>query len=197
MIGRTKAQARPTIVFSCENKIQRQRAMKAVRESAVLDVHHGVCLGESSRPPRLSSEPQQLGDVNVLNESSDGDETLAQPFQSDYHTKDIEMTCNTDNCSPINSKVYYTSPLGGLYGIPIIIKNTPEKAPTRESTVGGFIYVGEQLYGLTVAHAFQGSLQDYQESKDDAIEFSFEEDNQDDGEEPLEDDDFVNMTSRG
>ena len=48
MIGRTKAQARPTIVFSCENKIQRQRAMKAVRESAILDGHPGVCLGESS-----------------------------------------------------------------------------------------------------------------------------------------------------
>jgi hypothetical protein len=224
MIGRTKAQARPTIVFSCENKIQRQRAMKAVRESAILDEHPGVCLGESSRPPRLSSEPQQLGDLNVLSESSHGDEThaprraggarrstiegepkkssrlptlSAQRSQSDDHTKHVEMTGDTNNSSPVNNTVYYVSPLGGVHGIPIMIKDATDKAPTRKSTVGGFIYVGEQLFGLTVAHAFQDNLQDDKERKDDDVEFSFEDDSQDEDADPVEDEDFINMTSRG
>jgi hypothetical protein len=224
MVGRTKAQARPTIVFSCENKIQRQRAMKAVRESAILDGHPGVYLGESSRPPRLSNEPQQLGGLNVLNKSSHGDEahaqrrargatrstiegepeksprlpTLsAQRSQSDDHTKDAEMTGDTNNSSAINNMVYYVSPLGGVHGIPIMIKDTMDKAPTRKSTVGGFIYVGEQLFGLTVAHAFQDNLQDDKERKDDDIEFSFEDDSQDEDEDTVGDEDFINMTSRG
>lgn len=42
------------------------------------DSHPGVCLGEPSRPPRLSNKPQQLGGLNVPSESSDGDETHAQ-----------------------------------------------------------------------------------------------------------------------
>jgi hypothetical protein len=224
MIGRTKAQARPTIVFSCENKIQRQRAMKAVRESAVLDGHPDVCLGESSRPPRLSSEPQQLGGLNVLNGSFHGDETHAQRraggatrstiegepekssriptlspqrSQSDDHTEDVEMTGDTNNSSPINNMVYYISPLGGVHGIPIIIKDATGKAPSRESTVGGFIYVGEQLFGLTVAHAFQDNLQDDKEKKDDDIEFSFEDDSQDEDEDAGEYEDFICMTSCG
>lgn len=215
MVGRAKAQARPTILFSCENKMQRQRAMKAVRESAILDEYPGVCLGESSRPPRLSREPQQLGVLNQLNETSDGGEegtsstedepeeswrfpiSSTQRFQSDNRERNIEMTDETNSSNLLNNMVYYVSPLGGVHGISIIIKDFTNKAPARQSTVGGFIYIGERLFGLTVAHAFQDSFRDDEADEGDDISFSFDDDPQDEDEDALEDEDFINMTSRG
>jgi hypothetical protein len=68
MIGPTAEQARPTIIFTCENKIQRQRAQKLVRNSKLLDQYPGFRLGESARPLRLTMSPQPLG--------SDGDATV-------------------------------------------------------------------------------------------------------------------------
>ena len=51
MIGRDPSQARPTIVFSSENKTQRQRALKVIRESNILDGRPGLRLRDSSTPP--------------------------------------------------------------------------------------------------------------------------------------------------
>jgi len=50
MIGRNEEQAKPTIIFSSENKTLRQRAQKLVRGSEILDEYPGFTLGESSRP---------------------------------------------------------------------------------------------------------------------------------------------------
>jgi hypothetical protein len=61
MTGRTIEQARPTIIFSCENKAQRQRAVKVVRESLLLGAYPAILLADSSRPPRLSPEPSATG----------------------------------------------------------------------------------------------------------------------------------------
>jgi hypothetical protein len=58
IIGRTPKFARPTIIFSSENKIQRQRAQKHLRESGILNAYPGVALGDSSRPLQLSSGPK-------------------------------------------------------------------------------------------------------------------------------------------
>lgn len=227
MIGRTEAQARPTIVFSCENKIQRQRAMKVVRESAILDGHPGVRLGESSRPPRLSSEPQQLGGPDLPNESfneygshtqrpaeaatkgtikTEPGESLTSSAQrarqlrcgSQDHINDVEMINDAATSSAFDKLVYCNLPLNGVHGIPIMIKDD-KIAKFRKSTIGGFIYVGDQFFGLSVAHAFLENLQDTEDTEDieiDDIEFSFEYD-EDEDENTDEDEDFVNMTSRG
>ena len=71
MIGPTAEQARPTIIFTCENKTQRQRAQELVRNSKLLDQYPGFGLGESARPLRLTISPQPLvsdGDATVKGE---------------------------------------------------------------------------------------------------------------------------------
>lgn len=60
MIGRTAELAKPTIIFSSENKTQRQRAKKLVRESGILRGCPGIGLGESPRPLRPSRSPKPL-----------------------------------------------------------------------------------------------------------------------------------------
>jgi hypothetical protein len=97
MIGPTAEQARPTIIFTCENKTQRQLAQKLVRNSKLLDQYPGFSLGESARSLRLTMSPQPLG--------SDGDATVkGERNLSEY-------------------LVFYSPPLEEIYGIPIFIQN--------------------------------------------------------------------------
>ena len=80
----------------------------------------------------------------------------AKRLQFDHYTKDVEITDDANNSSPINNMVYYVPPPGGVYGIPIMIKGAGDKkTPIRKSTVGVFVYVGDQLFGFTVAQAFR------------------------------------------
>ncbi|TVY85456.1 NEDD8-specific protease [Lachnellula suecica] len=53
MIGRRASTSKPTILFSCENKTPRQRAIHLVEKSAVLAPHPGVLMAQCSRLPRL------------------------------------------------------------------------------------------------------------------------------------------------
>lgn len=71
MLGPTAEQARPTIIFLCENKTQRQCAHELVRNSKLLDQYPGFRLGESARPLRPTISPQPLvsdGDATVKGE---------------------------------------------------------------------------------------------------------------------------------
>jgi hypothetical protein len=162
MIGRTEDRARPTIMFSCENKAPRQRAVKIVRASKLLDGFPGVGLGESLRPLILSRSPVQLGDQNSNEEVQMSDDAL----------------------------VYYFPPLTRLYGIPIAIQNTGRHGrylPLRKATIGGFISVGEELFGLTVAHVFLDDFTAPESFESNRMEYSLE----------YESDDEVDITSRG
>lgn len=167
IIGRTEDHARPTIMFSCENKTPRQRAVKIVRESKLLDGYPGVGLGESLRPLILSRSPVQLGDQR-LNE-------------------DVQMSND--------ALVYYSPPLTGLYGIPIAIRNTENgrSLPIRKATIGGFIYIGEELFGVTVAHVFLDDSSVLKPCETDAIEYSLEFESEDE----VTDDEEIETTSRG
>jgi hypothetical protein len=53
MIGRKQATCNPTILFSCESKISRQRAMELVQKKRILAAHPGVLIAECARLPRL------------------------------------------------------------------------------------------------------------------------------------------------
>jgi hypothetical protein len=90
--------------------------MKLVRESLLLDAYPVVLLGESSRPPRLSREPQQLGDI-----CSDDDVHMADAAET---TPFSEMI------------VYYYHPLSNTHGIPVIVKSTKDPLFCRRSTLG-------------------------------------------------------------
>jgi len=167
MIGRTEDRAKPTIMFSCENKAPRQRAVKIVRASKLLDDYPGVDLGESARPLILSRSPVQLGGQNP--------------------NEDVQMSDD--------ALVYYFPPLTDLYGVPIVIQNTGDgrSVPLRKATIGGFISVGEELFGVTVAHIFlDDSVVESFES--DSMEYSLEYESDD---EVIDDEEQVDITSRG
>lgn len=52
MIGRKAASSVPTILFCCEGKSPRQKAMDLVKKKGILDRHPGLQMAESSRLPR-------------------------------------------------------------------------------------------------------------------------------------------------
>jgi len=60
MIGRIEAAARPTVLFSCQSKNPRKKALKLVKKSNVLKDIHGVMLADSSRPPLAQPTPVLL-----------------------------------------------------------------------------------------------------------------------------------------
>jgi hypothetical protein len=53
MIGRKPTSANPTVLFSCENKPPRQKAMEIVQKRGILAPYPGVLTAESSRVPQL------------------------------------------------------------------------------------------------------------------------------------------------
>jgi hypothetical protein len=64
MVGRRMNSCSPTILFSCESKACRHKAMELVKKKAILASHPGVLMAESSRLPRLLA----LGeDSEILN----------------------------------------------------------------------------------------------------------------------------------
>ena len=170
MIGRTEEFAKPTIIFSSENKTQRQRAQKLVRESGVLNQYPGIRLGESSRPLRLCRTSRPLCD-----QSSPGD---------------IEMLDYQDSPAGSDACVYYSAQTNGFHGIAITV---PSRS-MRKSTLG-LVCIKEELFGLTVAHAFCNDL-DNEETNGGDMEFSLEDDDGDESEYRYSDS-FIDITSRG
>lgn len=178
MIGRTEEQAKPTIIFSSENKTLRQRAQKLVRGSGILDDYPDFTLGESSRPLRLSSGPIALS----------GEQSTADFVKSyNAYPSTDDMAC-----------VYYSHPLNDIHGIPIIIKkaNTSASPSPRKATLGGMVCIGEKLFGVTAAHAFFDDPEKGESTGKDTMEFSLEDEDED-ADEYEEGDDSVDVTSRG
>jgi hypothetical protein len=168
MIGRTEDHAKPTIMFSCENKAPRQRAVKIVRASTILDEYPSVGLGDSSRPLILSRSPVPLGDQNP--------------------SEDVQMSGDV--------LVYYFPPLIDAYGIPIAIGSTEDDRPhpRHKATIGGFICIEEELFGVTVGHIFLDDSYVPGSCGSDAIEYSLEFESDD---ETLDEEGQVEITSRG
>ena len=52
MIGRKPVSSVPTVLFCCDAKIPRQKAMELVKKKGILERYPGVLLAESSRLPR-------------------------------------------------------------------------------------------------------------------------------------------------
>jgi hypothetical protein len=176
MIGRTTEQARPTIIFVCENKIQRQRANKIVRASGVLEKYKGFRLGESTRPLRLEMSPRLLfGDDEGIFEAAD---------------KETSETL-----------VYYSPPIKDIHGIPIRvpISDSNKETRVRKLTAGGIISIHGKFFALTVGHAFS-DISDNSEldDNDTALELSIDSDDEEDDEMwEFQDNEFIHTTSQG
>ena len=170
MIGRNETLARPTILFCCERKPPRQRAMKLVRESMVLAEYPGVQLGDCSRPPGLTCQPVPLFD----------------PMPEDF-----DWLLGGGICS-----VLYRPPIKSLFGLPVYVQLS--HGHPRAATIGGFICVGDTLVGLSVRHVFSEDQEGLiPEALNTNMEFSLEYDVDEEELEGQGDNSFVMMTSTG
>jgi len=171
MIGRNESLARPTILFCCERKPPRQRAVKLVRESLVLVEYPGVQLGDCSRPPGLTRQPMPLFDPMTI----DDERVLVGGFYSG---------------------VLYKPPIKSLFGLPVSVQLSHGRP--RAATIGGFICLGDTLVGLSVRHVFDEEQEESNhEDLNTDMEFSLENDISDEEAGGEEDSDFVMMTSTG
>lgn len=66
MIGKKPAKASPTILFSCESKSARQRAMELVQKKSLLGDHPGVRMAHCSRLPRPLALIDKLESLHLL-----------------------------------------------------------------------------------------------------------------------------------
>ena len=170
MIGLTRTDANPVIVFSCGNKLQRKRALKVIRKSRLLDSYPGITLGDSSRPPILTGPVIPLG---------------SHGLESDFELPPMNVKF-ADTRVPF----YYFSYPRSSYGISVFAGQ--DSHDLHQATVGGFIYIEEKVFGLTVAHVLDKD-QEESASLGDDVELSIDE--EDDAEE--EGEDFGDITSQG
>ena len=170
MIGHTRTDANPVIVFSCRNKLQRKRALKVIRKSCLLDPYPGITLGDSSRPPILTGP--------VIPLSSYGS-------KSDFELPSINIE-SADTRIP----VYYSAHSGSSYGISVFVRQ--DSHDLHQATVGGFICMEGRIFGLTVAHILDKD-QEESTSVDNDVELSIDEED----DEKKDDEDIGDITSQG
>jgi len=153
MIGRNEQKASPTLVLSCEPKKPRQKALKVIRETSILQSYPGILLAESSRSPAIAGLVRPLGALGA----ADGEIIYFTP-----------PTQNNVCGLPIHVMEGFKA------------ENVDSTTMSQKATIGGFIRLTNSenynLYcGLTVAHAFEDEIQLDPPSGD--IEFSFDEEN--------------------
>ncbi|KAI9764567.1 MAG: peptide-N4-(N-acetyl-beta- glucosaminyl)asparagine amidase [Geoglossum simile] len=155
MIGRSEADALPTILFTSNNKRARRKAVKLIRKHIKQTDFPYIVLAESSHPPQGSQALQLLGSDPV------------------YDLPPADAGQNT---------VYVSDPPSSLCGVPIFIgrPGTKSLSTARKATMGGVIPVGGECYGLTVAHAFTMGFEKLIESTEGKIDFAFDSDSDSD-----------------
>jgi len=147
IIGKDEQNAAPTILFSCQSRVLRRKAMKFVKRSNLFQTLQGVALAESSEAPlSMGSDEEQRYYNSVEN----------------LQMTDVYIT-------PPRS-------MGSLCGIPIFTPNEKGQPLTftRVATMGGVLQQGDSYYGLTVAHSFLGT-KEAQISSEESVEFYFDD----------------------
>jgi hypothetical protein len=178
MIGRSEKKSNPTLLFMCQKKVPRRKALNIVMESGLLSSYPGVLLAESPRSPLASGPAVSLG-LDHLEPA-----ILGRAF-------DIYLA---PSISPSGMLIHIQDDQGG-------------SAASRSATIGGLVYseneeLERKYYGVTVAHVFAQHVGDNLESpenddnEEDDIDFAFYRQG-DDEEDEDEDEDFVEATSRG
>jgi hypothetical protein len=147
MIGKDEQNAAPTILFSCQSRALRRKAMKFVKRSNLFQTLQGVLLAESSEAPlSMGSNEEQRYPSSVENQKM----------------KDVYVVTPRS--------------MGSLCGIPIFTPNEKEQPLTftRVATMGGVLQQGDSYYGLTVAHSFLGT-KGAQILSEESAEFYFDD----------------------
>jgi hypothetical protein len=178
MIGKNKEKACPTLLFSCERKGPRQRAIKLAKGEDLLKAFPSVKLAESSRPPQSLEAPMLLW----------GD---AKDNENDPIASWMEFSYTGILDSP---EIYYL-PSNSSCGALLARRYDPGSSAIRMATLGGIVCLRDEYFGLTAAHVFSGAYDpEYLTTKCDS-EFAFDADSDagSDGDEQ----DLVSMTSEG
>jgi hypothetical protein len=164
MIGRTKESSRPTVVFFCAERAPRQTVRAEIKSSGILKRYPGFVTMDCNRPPGFI-------EVMPLGEGSDGP-TSNSPSQS---RKDEHIG------------------LANIEGAKIFIEGGNPKA-TGMATVGGILRWHDKYFITTVAHAFPGCRNVFE---DMAAPSEFEYDIDSGGDDDELDDSVVETMSKG
>ena len=154
MTGKDERTAAPTVLFSCQSRTLRRKAMKIVKKSNLFQTLEleGVLLAESAKPPM----------------------SLASDDERSYlSSMETEQTTN----------IYIVPPqsMDNLCGISIFIQHETQPLTfTRVATMGGILQQGDNYHGLTVAHSFLRA-EGAQLSSEDSFEFSYDDSDDSEG----------------
>jgi hypothetical protein len=174
MVGKTPKVARPTLLFTCQRKNPRRRAIRFVEQSSILKGKPKITLAESAIVPTatnnnylmlLARDPalQEMCEIRTPGLPTDILELVSppslpppsssSPSRSAASWEEGTGTARTDAAGfSQNLPLDTTIPLN-IFGLPIISSSTGRKA-----TIGGFLSIQGQYYGLTVAHVFDNLL---------------------------------------
>lgn len=151
MIGRNVEKSNPTLLLSCEPKKPRQKALKLIRESGILQEYQGVQLAEASHAPTTLGQVRPLGCLKAA--------------ESDF------VFFSPPEMNNVCSRAIFIMDQQ-------VLGNSQSTSFPQKATIGGFLRLNngehEDLYcGMTVAHAFEDELELPSTPYD--FDFAFEE----------------------
>jgi hypothetical protein len=165
MVGKSSADARPFLVVSCEQDEPRERAMKLIKKSKILDQFEekgGVRLREQRRPP-ISTGPVTL---------------VSGVSSQDMSTRNA-------------TRVYYDPAHGALLSslqLYIQISNGRGTVCRHRATVGCFLWFRGRYLAFTAAHPFLDLPSSPDSDEESELDFPFEDDSETSATESDEDD---------
>jgi hypothetical protein len=177
MIGKNEAKACPTLLFSCERKGPRRRAIELAKGEELLQAFPPIKLAESSRPPQSLEAPMLLG----MEAKEDDNGPIASWI----------MSSSNEVLGP--SEILYV-PSQHVCGTIIMAKNGFGANKTRIATLGGIICSRGKVFGLTAAHVFKSGYDPTHLTTQCDSEFAFDAES-DEGSD--DEQDLAAMTSEG
>ena len=170
MIGRTRENTAPKVIFSCTDEAARKEVRKTIKDSGILRRYPGIGTGDSSLPPDFNALIQQLAIANIGCASEYG--SVAKNA----------VLCTTSDIT---------------FGKQIFIKGYNGASQTlRRATAGGIVRFKDESYYLTVAHAFE-TRENIPSAKMEDCPFEIDFDGQSDADDGYGEDADVESTSRG
>ena len=172
MIGSKKKNSRPTVIFSSSDQEARKKAQKSIQESGILQ-KEGFYSMTCNRPPEFPT---------LMALTMDDTESTA-PGSSSAH------------------RITLQSPVGGAFGVQVLIFDvTGNRETSVTATGGGILEWKERYFLMTAAHAFQSSEEKslFIDNISEDFEYDFEGcDFSDEDEYEYNDDEMPDLTSRG
>ena len=172
MIGSKKKNSRPTVIFSSSGQEARKKAQKSIQESGILQ-KEGFYSMTCNRPPEFPT----------LMALTMNDTESTAPSSSSTH------------------RITLQSPVGGAFGVQVLIFDvTGNRETSVTATGGGFLEWNERYFLMTAAHAFQSSEEKslFIDNISQDFEYDFEGcDFSDEDEDEYNDDEMLDVTSRG